>query len=207
MIKVKLFALATALIVISQSGGIATGQSKGSVEPSVVANAPLSELKVPLTDIRGEGSGEGGFTGDTNFSSGTAKVEPFGIVTYKTSWTDSPDSFTGNGTGGQCAHGSGTVVLTTPNGDQLTLSQTGGVAIWVPVTPTPSVTMALFLSPPPQVDLRGTRAQEVLSPGYMQMAWNSCTFPELLSCPPKLRDMATTNYKIGRLTNLASTQI
>jgi hypothetical protein len=126
MMKVKLFALGTALIVIPHSGGIATGQSKGSVEPSVVANAPLSELKVRLTDIRGEGSGEGGSSGgDTNFSSGTAKVEPFGIVTYKTSWTDSLDSFTGNGTGGQCAHGSGTVVLTTPNDDQLTLSQTG----------------------------------------------------------------------------------
>jgi hypothetical protein len=33
MMKVKLFALGTALIVISQSGGIATGQSKGVASP------------------------------------------------------------------------------------------------------------------------------------------------------------------------------
>lgn len=95
---------------------IAIGQSTGSVNASLIAG---------LTELRGEGTGVGGFVDDSNFSSGTVKGEPFGTATYTTTWNNSPDSHSGNGSGGHCARGSGTVVLTMPNGDQLTLSQSG----------------------------------------------------------------------------------
>jgi hypothetical protein len=95
---------------------IAIGQSTGSVNASHFAG---------LTELRDEGSGVGGFVDNSNFSSGTVKGEPFGIATYTTTWSNSLDSLSGNGSGGVCERGSGTVVLTTPSGDQLTLSQSG----------------------------------------------------------------------------------
>jgi hypothetical protein len=68
---------------------------------------------------------QGTGTGNTNASSGVAKGNPTGIVTYTTSFTNASDSLTTNGIGGQCIRGGGTVVLTTAGGAVLYLEQVG----------------------------------------------------------------------------------
>jgi hypothetical protein len=77
-----------------------------------------------LTVIEGNGSGTGGgFV--TNFASGTIKGEPFGIATFSARWQAAVETVSSNGGSGKCFRGTGEVVLTTPSGDTLTLSQSG----------------------------------------------------------------------------------
>jgi hypothetical protein len=90
----------------------ALGQS-GSVDPNQLAG---------LTNLSAEGAGI--YVNNSpgpQVTSGSAKGEPFGVATYVTNWNAALDSISTNGSGGNCLRGSGTVTLTTPNGDTLTL--------------------------------------------------------------------------------------
>lgn len=88
-----------------------------AVAGTSIDSAPLEGL----VRIEVEGTG----SGSTNASSGVARGNPVGIVTYTTAFTNSPDSLSNNGIGGQCIRGGGTVVLTTANGTVLSLEQVG----------------------------------------------------------------------------------
>ncbi len=86
-----------------------------------------------LSGLSAEGAGTFVTLSPSQVTSGTAKGEPFGVATYQTTWNPAFDSVSTNGSGGNCIRGSGNVILTTPNGDTITLEyastecDTGGV--------------------------------------------------------------------------------
>jgi hypothetical protein len=73
------------------------------------------------------GNGVGTATGSvlTHTSVGVMKGTVFGAAKFTASLTDEGWSATGNGTGGWCIRGSGSIVLTVSDGSTLTMQQAG----------------------------------------------------------------------------------
>jgi hypothetical protein len=87
-----------------------------AIDPSVL---------VGLTRLEGDGVGTFNASGSTHTSTGVAKGDVFGIASFTASFRDDPSSFSGNGSGGSCVRGSGSIVLTTGTGSTITMQQAG----------------------------------------------------------------------------------
>src|SRR5260370_17762103 len=85
-----------------------------AIDPSVLAG---------LTRLEGDGVGTFNASGSTHTSTGVAKGDVFGIASFTASFRDDPSSFSGNGSGGSCFRGGGSLFFTTGTGNSVTIRQ------------------------------------------------------------------------------------
>jgi len=87
--------------------------------------SPLKGLKVLKAD--GVGKATSAPDPSMHIAEGVVKGDVFGIAVFKATFNNSKYwwSFTDNGSRGACVRGSGSVVLTTPDGSQIVMQQAG----------------------------------------------------------------------------------
>jgi hypothetical protein len=92
-----------------------------SAQSEDMRTSPVGGMQV--LNVNGVGTATG--SGLTHTSVGVVKGTVFGAAKFTASLSDDRWSLSGNGSGGACVRGSGSIVLSTPDGSTLTMQQAG----------------------------------------------------------------------------------